>query len=83
MNGLINVIQVIINSSNAPVQLIKTYLNDVRKTIFWLLWKKTNTDVKMFLTIKAEHVHSKSYNHQPWLLVNIPENNHEQKPKFG
>ena len=82
MNGLINVIQVIMNSSNAPVQLIGTYLNDVRKTIFWLLWKKTNTDVKMFLTIKAQDVHSKSYNHQLWLLVNIPENNYEQKPKF-
>ena len=35
MNGLINVIQVIMNSSNAPVQLIKPYLNDVRKKIYF------------------------------------------------
>ena len=35
MNGLINVIEVIMNGNNAPVQLIKTYLSNVRKTIFW------------------------------------------------
>ena len=35
MNGLINVIEVIMNGNNAPVQLIKTYLSNVRKKIFW------------------------------------------------
>ena len=35
MNCLIKVIQLIMNSNNAPVQLIKTYLNDVRQKIFW------------------------------------------------
>ena len=34
MNGLINVIEVIMHGNNAPVQLIKTYLSNVRKKYF-------------------------------------------------
>ena len=42
MNGLVNVIQIIMNSNNTPSQT----------------------------------------NHQPWLIADIPENNHAQKSKF-
>ena len=64
MNGLINVIQVIMIGNDAPVQLIKTYLRNLRKSnILVALHNKTITDIKMFLTIKAQHAHSK-YNNQ-------------------
>ena len=54
------------NNNNAPVQLIKTYLNDVRKKfILVVLQNKTNTDIKTFFTLKAHHTHGKYNNHQP------------------
>ena len=70
MNCLIKVIQLFMNSNNAPVQLIKTYLNDVRKKyILVVLQNKTNTDMKTFFTLKAHHIQSKYNNHQSWLLA--------------
>ena len=54
------------NSNNAPVQLIENLLKLCKKNnILVALQNKTNTNEKIFRTIKAHHIHSKYTNHQP------------------
>ena len=71
MNGLINIIQIVMNSNNAPVnnayvQLIENLFKQCKKNnILVALQNKTNTNVKIFRTIKAHHIHNKYTNHQP------------------